>query len=100
MSTRREERNGRVTDQGSPGTGPPKCQEGGRGYVGLPYSVQYEQLAAYLCETAFYCFFIGSRTVRSFIISGSMILIVQEHYRQLVLDVNLWGNGYGNLVRL
>jgi hypothetical protein len=93
MSTRREERNGRVTDQGSPTTGPPKCQEGGRGYVGLPYSVQYEPLAAYLCKTAFYCFLIGSRTVRSFIISGSIILIVPEHYRQLVLDVNLWGNG-------
>jgi hypothetical protein len=41
-----------------PGTGPPKCQEGGRGYAGLPYSVQYEQLAAYLCKTAFYCFFL------------------------------------------
>jgi hypothetical protein len=26
-------------------------------------------------------FFIGSRTVRSFIISGSIILRVQEHYR-------------------
>jgi hypothetical protein len=72
----------------------------GRGYAGLPYSVQYEQLAAYLCKTAFYCFLTGYRTVRSYIISGSVILIVPEHYRQLALDVNLWGNGYGNLVRL
>ncbi len=37
----------------------------------------------------FIVFFIGARTVRFYIISGSIILIVPEHYRQLVLDVYL-----------